>query len=317
MISIKPYQPDTDEVQVYDLWLSTLGNDWPVPRDVFHAITVGNAAYREGDHFVALFENNIVGFVGYQVPNLTASRGGLIVILVASAYQRQGVGRALHDRALEALKQRGVSSVQVGAGALHSFWPGVPVNLPAAWAFFQACGWTEQERTFDLVGDLDSYSTPPWVYERIRQANITVEVAKREDVPAILEFEARNFPGWLPYYQQVTACDSEYGDVVVAKDVQGNIVGTSFVHDPHAEWYPHDMPWTPLLGENTGGVGPLGVAEAMRGCGSGLALAAKVTELLAQRGIARSFVGYTWLVDWYGRLGYNVWREYYVSRRTL
>jgi len=53
--------------------------------------------------------------------------------------------------------------------------------------------------------------------------------------------------------------------------------------------------------------------EAVREKGIGLALAARVTELLQQRGLGMSYVGWTWLVDWYGRLGYRVWREYVMS----
>lgn len=57
------------------------------------------------------------------------------------------------------------------------------------------------------------------------------------------------------------------------------------------------------------------MAEAWRGRGVGLALAALVTECLREEGVARSYVGWTWLVDWYGRLGYRVWRTYAMSWR--
>jgi hypothetical protein len=59
------------------------------------------------------------------------------------------------------------------------------------------------------------------------------------------------------------------------------------------------------------------VAASVRENGIGLAIAARVTELLRERGAARSYVGWTWLVDWYGRLGYKVWQEYVMSWKTL
>ena len=71
--------------------------------------------------------------------------------------------------------------------------------------------------------------------------------------------------------------------------------------------------WQRLLGENVGGIGALGVAEDRRERGIGLALAAYVTEVLQARGLETSFVGYTWLVDWYGKLGYQVWRDYCIG----
>jgi len=72
-----------------------------------------------------------------------------------------------------------------------------------------------------------------------------------------------------------------------------------------------------LLGQNVGELGPLGVLEAVRENGIGLALAARVTELLRERGASVRYVGWTWLVDWYGRLGYQVWREYVMSWKRL
>lgn len=61
----------------------------------------------------------------------------------------------------------------------------------------------------------------------------------------------------------------------------------------------------------------LGVAEPQRGQGIGLALAACVTATLWERGVETSSVGWTWLVDWYGKLGYRLWREYWMSRKAI
>ena len=320
MFEIRPYEPQRDELYVYDLWQQTLGDVWPLPYETFHYITVGNPAYEPGDHLVAQAGHEIVGFVGTQVPRIEgvhSPRGELMLIMVAPAYQKQGIGRALHAAALTALEQRGAGNVQLGAGGLCYFWAGVPTNLPGAWPFFEACGWRELERSFDLIRELGYYATPPGIYERIRYPTITIVTAAQADVPAVLEFEGRHFPRWLPYYQHMMVHNG-YADVVVAKDAQQRIVGTSSVMDPHAPWWrPNNMVWTQLLGENTGGVGPLGVAEDMREHGIGLALAARVTELLHEHGVEKSHVGYTWLVDWYGKLGYRVWREYRMSRREV
>lgn len=312
MLTIRPYQPEADEGAVSALWQNTLGHVWPIPQDIFHFITVGNRAYRPGDHLAAFIGNDLVGFVGYQA---VPPHGALLVLLVSPQHQRAGIGSQLHTQALAALKERGCTHVQLASGALFNFWPGIPLNLPSAWYFFQSCGWAEYERTFDLACDLHVYKTPSWVMNRVGQAHITIDVATHEDIAAILAFEALHFPQWLSYYQQVIS--STINSVVVAKHVSGSIVGTSFLRLPPHMGGARDLPWTLKLGENTGGVGPLGVAEPVRGRGVGLALAAKVTELLQARNIATSYVGYTWLVDWYAYLGYSLWSEYRLSRRIL
>ncbi|HEY7355599.1 MAG TPA: GNAT family N-acetyltransferase [Ktedonobacterales bacterium] len=312
-VEIRPYDPQRDALPAYALWQQTLGHLWSLPYDIFHAVTVGNPVYRTGDHFVALADNELVGLVATQLHQQTpAPQGHLMFLLVAPTHQRRGIGRSLHEQALARLSQRGAAQIQLGGGYYY-FWQGVPANLPAAWPFFQACGWHEVERSFDLVRDLADYTTPPHIYARLNPT-ITIAQATSTDAEAILAFEARHFPHWLRHYQNVLN-HRGHADVVLAKDAQQGIVGASFVLDPRAAWWDYEIRWRSLLGENTGGVGPLGVVEPIREQGIGLALAARVTELLQQRGIQQSYIGWTWLVDWYGRLGYRVWQAYRMSWR--
>ena len=170
---------------------------WPVSREAFHYKAVGNEAYRSGDHFVAEVDRRIVGFVGTQarlVPGEETPRGELMAILVDPLYQCRGIGRALLDKALTLLRQKSVADVQLGSGALGYFWAGVPTNLPGVWEFFQACGWSEAECTFDLTADIDGYATPAEMYERIHAAHIQLFPGAHSDTPAILAFEAVHFP---------------------------------------------------------------------------------------------------------------------------
>src|SRR5207245_1547441 len=162
-----------------------------------HHTTVASEVYHPGDHFIAEANGHMVGFAATQtrtIPGEARPRGELMLVMVDPAFQRRGIGRALHDHALTLLRERSVEQVQLGAGGLSYFWAGVPTNLPGAWPFFEACGWKEVERSFDLVGELGSYATPAWVYERTRHAGIRIATAAEADVPAILAFEAAHFP---------------------------------------------------------------------------------------------------------------------------
>ena len=219
----------------------------------------------------------------------------------------------LHEHAISSLKQRGVTQIQIGRGP-HYFWQGVPANLPDAWAFFQACGWQEVERSFDLIQELADYATPPEVYERLNPT-ITISQAIPDDTAGILSFEEQHFPQWLRFFQLVLDHQA-YADVVVAREVNQGIAGTALVIDPRSPGWNDDIRWLSLLGESTGSIGTLGVAELLREQGIGLALAARATEIAGERGLKRSYLGWTWLVDWYGKLGYRVWREYIMTRYT-
>lgn len=319
-IHIRPYSPQHDEPSAYRLWQRTLGKRWSLSRAVFHHTTVGSGAYQPGDHAVAaLDEGPMIGFAATQVRTLPFQppTGEIMVLMVDPAYQRQGVGHTLLNRALANLKRRGVSKVQLGAGGVSYFWPGVPANLPGAGAFFTACGWPYVEDSFDLIRCLDDYTTPPEIDARLRASSVAITPADAADVPDVLAFERQNFPGWLHYYEDAVAHDA-YADIVLARDTQTHkIVGTSMAMDFRDPGRQRDFKWATLLGKDTGGIGPLGVAEAWRGNGIGLALAACVTERLQARGLKTSYIGYTWLVDWYGRLGYHVWRQYTMSWKKV
>lgn len=312
MIVIRPYEARRDEPRVYALWQTTLGSLWPVSYETFHAVTTANPVYQAGDHFVAVSGDEIVGWAATQMrPGMPTPSGHLVALLVDPMYRRRGVGRMLHDHALGSLSQRGAARIQLGGGYIY-FWQGVPLNLPGAWSFFQACGWQEVERSFDLVADIGKYVTPVWVYQRLPQT-ISIAQATAADAEAILAFEEQHFPGWFPYYKAVLN-QKRFADVVIATKKGQEIAGAACVEDPEAD--PSAIRWETLLGESTGGIGILGVAEAKRGHGIGLALAARVTEILRDRALARSYIGWTWLVDWYGKLGYKVWQEYIMSWRT-
>ncbi len=313
MFEIRPYEPERDALQVYTLWQHTLGQLWPLAYETFHSITVDHPAYRQGDHFVAVSGEQVVGWVATQMrQGIPSPEGYLVALLVAPAYQHRKVGSMLHEHALSSLKQRGATQIQLGGGFQY-FWQGVPINLPDAWLFFQTCGWREVERSFDLVREIAGYTTPKGIYERLRPT-ITIALAAAADVDAILSFEEQHFPGWFPYYQRVLQREG-YAEVLMAKEVNPGIVGTCLVADPHTPGWQDDMRWISLLGKNTGAVSVLGVAESMREQGIGLALAARATELVQERGLERSYLSWTWLVNWYGKLGYQVWQEYVMSWR--
>ena len=100
-------------------------------------------------------------------------------------------------------------------------------------------------------------------------------------------------------------------DIVVARSPKEEVIGMSCAKMP-----PECCHWKGLKAD-TGSVGTLGVRLDWREKGVGLAIAAKVSETLQARGVKRCFVGWTWLADWYGALGYSVWEEYVMSRKEI
>ena len=300
---MRPYDPASDEPAVLALWDTCLGDCWPLDAA---------ALRREVREGLVLEQGGAsVGFAAFEADG---DRGGLVALLVHPEHRRLGVGRKLHDAALATMRGRGVTTVRLAVGPSGYLWPGVPLDLPDAWAFFAALGWESTETAADLVLDLADYATPAWVWERLAPG-VSIAPATAEDAAAVYEFERTYLSGWEQHFAKPFAT-GEPADVLVACAADGTILGTIQLLDPRSRWY-GQLTWSRRLGELTGGPAAVGVAEHAREQGIGLALVARATEQLKERGLTRSCVIWTWLRDWYGKLGYRVWAEYRVSRRSL
>ncbi|MCJ7841972.1 GNAT family N-acetyltransferase [Lederbergia sp. NSJ-179] len=97
----------------------------------------------------------------------------------------------------------------------------------------------------------------------------------------------------------------------MAKTENGDIVGSVLLFGKGKAG--DNFKWKNILSGQVGGFGALGVKEDFRETGIGMAIALKATETLRQRGFEYSYLGWTWLTDWYGKIGYQVWRSYRMS----
>jgi len=302
--SIKEYNPTKDKKTLFCLWQSTIGEIWPISQEKF------DQRLKTGDFFVAEVNCKIIGFVSTEIqdkPQSQKPRGEIKLILVDKSYQRQGVGRKLLIHALNFLKQNGAYDVQLGGGGDQYFWPGVPSNLEEAVAFFKACGWDYKETSVDMIRNLEDYLTPDFVLGRLDE-KVKIDLATEKENSQILLFEKENFPNWFCYFDEKTKL-KEFDDILLAKE-NDEIVGSLTL-------FTGNYLWEQILGGGIGGFGALGVVTEKREKGIGLALAAKATQILKNREVRISYLGWTWLIDWYGKLGYKVWREYQMSWKIL
>lgn len=275
---------------------------WPVEEQNFDEVVFG----QNSKNFIIKNGSEIIGHLSIQLNDKTAA---IVCILVEKTHQRKGVGTKLIEDVTKELKRQGVKEISLGSGGYSYFWPGVPTNLDSAVKFFEKLGWRYSETSVDMIMKLAEYETPDGVIERTNNLGITFELAKSEQINDILDFEKKNFPNWYKYFS-LTADKNELDNILIAKSLQGKILGSLLIGRDKKVW-------SRLLGNKVGTLGALGVSEDARGQGVGLALAAKGTEILKASGIDICFLGWTWLIDWYGKLGYKVWREYRLSSKSI
>ncbi len=317
MMTIRPYCPDEDERAVLDIWRAALGQTWPVQASVFRRVIASALPGQRCEQFVAASGDQVIGFIAAQInPRSDASLGASIsALIIEPSMQRRGIGTALLHTTLNFLGETDVRSVRVG-GHTPRFWPGVPGNLPGAKAFFEARGWRFDHKDFDLTRNLADYTIPDSLRQRMAAEHITIEPATQQDADAVIDLQARESFGWINTYRYVVGI-GDYQDCLVARDPRKGIVGTLLMYSPQSNPQRVDTVWTTLLGDNVGGLNEVGVADAERGRGIGLALTAWGTAIIKERGAGNCLIGWTGLVDFYGKLGYRPWQAYDVAVRDL
>lgn len=310
---IRDFEPEKDLAAVVGLWQRCFGESWPVTESIFSQVMCSHPAFRSGDHIVACDKEKIVGFVGTQVYRTATApapeTGGIACLFVEPDKRRRGIGGALHQAALEHLKDQGIQRVMLGGGSIFRFWPGIPDNLESCKPFFEKMGWRNFHACCDLVRDVRDYEIPEALRRRMSEQEIELRPAKPEDAQAVLDFEQEEFPGWHAEYA-LKAALGDYQDILVAVEKGKTVVGVLALFTPQSHYLAVNRVWQALLGEDNGGMGAVGVAEAQRGRDIGIALVAWGSDILRRRGVRMSHIDWTGLVDFYGKAGYKPWRWY-------
>lgn len=296
--------------RAYTLWQQTLAETWPLTEAEFRQHLGSGLLVQENHAVLAEDGNELIGFLLVQLARTYAEtlNATIDLIVVAPEHQRQGVGTFLLEMAIDHCHTLNVAEVRIGGGPSY-FWPGIPTNLPAAQAFFAKHSWVGSWTAADMARDIRQYETPAWVYERASETPLRFEVCAEADVYPLFAFVKREYADWYNHYS-IVANLGDYHDVLLAKDEDGTIIGALILGSPQSTPYRLHSRWSDLLGAESGSIGAVLIAEAVRRRGIGLALVAWGVETLRDRGCSVCHIGWTWLVEWYGRLGFDVWQTY-------
>lgn len=302
---------------VLALWDRCMLPEWPLDLEALGRVLLPQSGHHE-DHFAAFVDGRMVGFVAAPVDRRRPygeRTGSISLLLVSPEHRLRGVGAVLHERALGHFREEGASSAVLGAST-PMFWAGVPHNLPGALAFFRAMGWSFTGHSIDMSRDVRGYRMPEDARRRMDAAQVVDSTAASEDLPELFGLVAREFPGWLDVYRGVAALD-DLDDLLIFRDGGGRVIGSLVMSSPRSHPSRTDCIWTALLGQDAGALGCVGISADSRGRGLGLAIVARASEILGERGVGQCYIAWTHLAGFYARLGYKVWREFAISRRTL
>ncbi len=313
---IRPYEPAAAP-HVVDLWWRAIGDRYPLREEVLRACLEGNPNYRPGDAVVAWQDDRAIGF-GYlgllreSEPETAAqrNRGWLQAVVVDSARRRSGIGRRIVGELVEVAQRAEISSLACGSGFFY-LWPGLPADLPDARLFAEALGLVIGERTWDLRGSVANLTADTAAGELVAREGMRVVAAGEADRQRLLGYIVREFGGeWWHDTRWFLERGGDPGDIVLLLDPGDAIVGFARLHTPLTRPIGPPLFWTARRPPASGGLGPIGVSEALRGRGLGRALLALALARLRDASLSDVVIDCTNLLGFYGPLGFEPWIEY-------
>ncbi len=320
MTKIELFDPFVMEEAVLSLWNAELATSFPLDSRLYRQI-VGS-----GESKPVLY--TLGGEAGLDAFALVRGDGHLSALLVRSDARRQGLGSALLCQIEEDLRALSVSKLVVGADYLH-FFPGAPEccsddlgysaqTSSALSAFLDSHGFDRGCLEYDLRADLNDLDL-----DALGAKVLTPEGF--EVVPYAADFDAetdaffgRCFPGrWCKEFQDARAAGSLEKTLLLLVTEGGSVAGFCRIFATDTPILGPSVYWRALLGEHWGGLGPIGVDDDYRGRGLGLYLLHRSLLELSRRSVSQMVIDWTDLVDFYAKMGFEIWKSYRKWDKTL
>ncbi|MCK9368582.1 GNAT family N-acetyltransferase [Candidatus Dojkabacteria bacterium] len=307
-ISIEEYTSN----QFEDLWkLYESSNSfklWPVKKEKFLNILSGEGDINDLTKiFVAKDNSEIIGYLVCKYSPNELESSTLVLIIIKKEYEKKGTGKELLTKLETFLKSINVKKIALGNSYL---WPGIPENLNCKDFFIKNGFVLQDEMPVDMARDTSNWTPPSGIYDCLDKYGVKIEFSNKEVAEDILDVLKKDFSDyeWYKFYKR-DFDEGKYNNVFYAhKDKE--IIAVSEL------WY-KNCTWDLLFENNVGGGAVLGVVEDWRGKGIGLAMKTWGTERVKEMGAKYIYIGWTYEIDFYKRLGFEVWRRYYRGYKSI
>lgn len=292
------------------LWNKEIGGDFPMRQELFRTNSIQDRNIVKDGSWIVLDNNNsAAGFIVTKLwqedlgdLRLGDGIGWIQVLMVDSDYAGQGIGTKLLTMAEQKLTEKGAKTIILGSDPWHYF-PGVPEHYHDARHWFEQRGY--KLKSPDPEIDLYSYKEYQTKSRLPELDGVTFRTLQADDRKAILQFLHDSFPGRWEYeaikYFEYGGTGREF--VVAEKD--GKMVGFCRINDSRSPFIAQNVYWAPLYAGELGGIGPLGINQASRGYGCGLAIVQAAVNFLQNRGIQHMVIDWTGLESFYEKLGFK------------
>ena len=297
------------------LWNKELSERFPMRMRLFRQNVIEDRMWLRNGSWVVREEETgeLSGFVIAKKANMESAYygihpelGWIQAMLVESEKRGRGLGGILLSKAEDALREAGSKRIMLGNDLQSRIFPGIPDELEEAKLWFEKRGYQFLESVYDMLNHYraDEHVELPDVFEA------ELRVAVESDRDALTAFVSESFPGAWDYQVRDYWERGGTGREFVILEMQGAIIGFCRMNDEESPLLAQNIYWSPLFEEPLGGIGPLGIDVRFRGHQYGISIVQAAIHFLRERGMRQIVIDTTPFVDFYGKLGYKVWKGY-------
>ncbi|MFD1735434.1 GNAT family N-acetyltransferase [Bacillus salitolerans] len=297
---------------IVKLWNKELGDSFPMRAALFKQNSLDDVNVLKNGSLVALNQSGeVIGFVIVKIWSeeigieLNKEIGWIQALLVDSNYRNRGIGSTLLERAEKELVSKQIKIIRIGSDPWHYF-PGIPSHCDEAMSWFEKKGYKNDGKEYDLVCQYNEARIDP-----VPQfVHVTFGLLKIEEKIPFLSFMNRCFPGRWEYEAISYFERGGTGREFVILKRENELIGFCRINDDDSPFIAQNVYWSPAFETPLGGIGPLGIDPEERKKGYGIAIVEAGIAYLRKRNIHQIIIDWTGLVDFYGKLGYEVRTTY-------
>lgn len=293
--------------QIAALFNRTAGDRYRVDESLVAFNTIESSVFDWGASLVMQDDDGpLLGFIAFKrsPSKLYRTNDPDEIHLCAMGFDDPDCGFDLFEAAKGRIMDRGFSRIVFGSDSRH-FWPGVPIDVPLLNNFLSVQGFEMGAEVYDLERDLTGYEAT-----RSVPSGAELRPLREEDRGSLSDFLRAEFPH--RWRHDVEAKVDLEGDpeTVYGLLVDGRVRGFALLQREGAKAPIGGAVWHQDLGPSWCALGPIGVAEDLRGGGYGGALLDQALWHLAQNGGRRCVIDWTTLGEFYGKVGFEPSRRY-------
>lgn len=316
---------------ILDLWNSEVGFIFPISEKMFKQKIEKCKYFKKELSYLAIYNRKVIGFILNKVydnnPIISKyiNKGWISLFYVGQNYRKLGIGTNLLTISESKFKDFGVDQISLGSD-IHNFFPGIPNDFDNLTdKYFRNRGYNVSYYTHDLVKklkyeDIEKYQSfnNNKYFDEEKQEDVDVELryATIQDKSELLDFFNRCFYG--RWYDE---CIEYFNNQQIVKEyllaiVDKKIVGFLRVNNQLIDEISYNINWASRF-EKLVGIGPLGVDPSYRGHGIAKMLLYYSISDSAKNGFTEAMIDWTGLVTYYQKFGYEVWKCYQYTNKTI